>query len=81
MRTDSIAPVPVVFDGKEEVELRISPVGQNAVRVAPYCFDIAPLIVTVRARILPPGRFSSAIDGLEAYHKALRQQLTFAVVS
>jgi hypothetical protein len=47
------------------------------VRFDPYPFDISPIKISVRARImtLEGGKGESA--GLEAYQKAPRQLLTF----
>jgi hypothetical protein len=74
-----IAPVRVSYDSQDAVELRVLPNGANSVRFDPYPFDISPLKVAVRARImtLEGGRPESA--GLEAYQKAPRQLLTFEV--
>ena len=75
-----IAPVFVSYDSKEEVELHILPTAPKTVRFAPYPFDISPLKVTVRARLLAPRKFASQEEGLEAYHKAPRQLLSFDIV-
>ena len=76
-KEDLIAPVSVSYDNQEQVELRILPAGPKTVRFAPYPFDISPLKVAVRARLLAPGKFASQEDGLAAYHKAPRQLLSF----
>ncbi|MGH7772218.1 MAG: DUF3891 family protein [Candidatus Binatia bacterium] len=78
-KEDLIAPVPVGYDVKEEVELRIIPKGASSVRFEPYPFDISPLKVSVRARIIPPGSFRSEKECSEAYHKAPRQLLSFEI--
>ena len=72
-----IAPVRVSYDSDETVELRVLPNGANSLRFSPYPFDVSPLVIAVRARImtLEGGRSESA--GLEAYQKAPRQLLTF----
>jgi hypothetical protein len=80
LKEDLIAPVTLSYDSKEEVELNILPVGPKTVRFAPYPFDVSPLMVGVRARLLPAGQFASEAEGLAAYHKAARQLLTFAIV-
>jgi len=79
-KEDLIAPVSVSYDSKEEVELRIFPAGPRTVRFLPYPFDVAPLTVGVRARLLTAGRFASEAEGLAAYHKAPRQLLSFEIV-
>lgn len=80
-KEDAIAPVPLSYDGKEAVELRIYPAGPRAARFDPYPFDVAPLQVTVRARFLPPAQFASAEEGLAAYNKAPRQLLNFEITA
>jgi Protein of unknown function (DUF3891) len=80
-KEDLIAPVPVAYGSKEQAELSIVPVGPRTVRFAPYPFDISPLTVAVRARTLPGGNFASEEEGLAAYHKAVRQLLTFEIVN
>ena len=79
-KEDLIAPVSLSYDSNEEVELRIFPAGPRTVRFVPYPFDVAPLTVGVRARLLTAGRFASEAEGLAAYHKAPRQLLSFEIV-
>jgi Protein of unknown function (DUF3891) len=80
-KEDLIAPVPVAYGSKEQVELRIVPVGRRTVRFAPYPFDISPFTVAVRARTLPATDFASADEALAAFHRGVRQLLTFEIVS
>ncbi len=74
-----IAPVPVSYDSKEEVELHIVPTNHHAVRILPYPFDTSPLKFSVRARIVPAGTFNSEAACREAYHKAPRTFLSFEI--
>ncbi|MET0586248.1 MAG: DUF3891 family protein [Candidatus Binatia bacterium] len=60
----------------EPVELQ----GARTVRFAPYPFDVVPLTVGVRARLLTAGQFASDAEALAAYHKAPRQLLSFEIV-
>lgn len=76
---DKLAPIPLSYDGKEEVELRIAAVGAGAVKMEPYPFDISPLKVSVRTRLMPAGSFSSATECSEAYHKSPRRLLAFEI--
>jgi hypothetical protein len=76
-KEDIIAPVPVAYDTKEEVELRIVPAGTNSVRMQPYPLDTSPLRVYVRTRIIPAGTFGSEQRCREVYHKARRELLSF----
>lgn len=80
-KEDRLAPVPISYDSKEEVELRIAPAGVNAVKFFPYPFDVSPLRVSMRARIIPPHGFASAAECSEAYHKAPRHFLSFEISS
>jgi hypothetical protein len=74
----SIAPVRVAYDSAEEVELRIVPDG-NAVRFDPYPFDVSPLRVSVRARMLSIEGGMSEDSGLEVYQKAPREIIQFQI--
>ena len=74
----SIAPVRVAYDSTEEVELRIVPDG-NAVRFDPYPFDVSPLRVSVRARMLSIEGEMSEDSGLEVYQKAPREIIQFQI--
>ena len=78
-KEDLIAPVPLAYDSKEEVDLRIIPTGANSVRMDPYPFDLSPLKVSVRARVIQPARFGAEEECREAYHKAPRCLLTFEI--
>jgi len=73
-----IAPVRVAYDSPETVELRIIPNG-NGVRVDPYPFDVSPLPVSVRARVIKPIAGQSEEAGLETYQKAARQIINFQI--
>ena len=75
-----IAPVRVAYDSNETVELRILPNG-NGVRFDPYPFDISPLEVSVRARVIKPAGNQSEDAGLEAYQKAPRRIINFRLCS
>jgi hypothetical protein len=77
-KTYKIAPVRVAYDNDATVELKIVPNG-NGVRFDPYPFDISPLQVSVRARLLKPAASQSEEAGLEAYQKAPRQIINFQI--
>jgi hypothetical protein len=72
-----IAPVRVSYESDETVTLRLLPNGANSVRFDPYPFDISPIKIAVRARIMTLEGGKSEGAGLEAYQKAPRQLLTF----
>jgi hypothetical protein len=72
-----ITPVRVSYDSDETVTLRVVPAGGNAVSFDPYPFDISPIKIAVRARIMTLESGKSETAGLEAYQKAPRQLLTF----
>jgi hypothetical protein len=79
LKEDTIAPVPVAYDSKEELTLRIVPTGEKSVKMVPYPFDVSPLKLSVRARILPQASSASAAECSEAYHKASRFYLSFEI--
>ena len=68
----------VAYDSDETVELRVVPNG-NGVRFDPYPFDISPLQVSVRARVISLSAGKSEEAGLEAYQKAPRQIINFQI--
>ena len=74
----TIAPVRVAYDSPEQVQLRVVPNG-NGVRFDPYPFDVSPLQVSVRARVVSQPAEKSEEAGLEAYQKAQRQILNFQI--
>ncbi len=75
----AIGPVQVAYDSAETVLLSIKPNGAGAVRFDPYPFDVSPLKVSARVRIvIAPGEKSQAAC-VDAYHKAARQLLTFEI--
>lgn len=78
-KEERLAPVRLSYDNQAEVELRIIPAGGRSVRMEPYPFDSAPLAVSARARIVPPGTYPSEAACLEAYHKAPRTLLSFEI--
>jgi hypothetical protein len=74
-----LAPVRLGYDTRDEVELKITAAGKSAVKITPFPFDVYPLRVSVRARLVPRGSYSSDAACLEAYHKAPRQLLSFEI--
>lgn len=74
-----ITPVSVAYDREEKVDLRIVPNGTGAVRMEPYPFDVSPLRVAVRARVVAPPKGKTEKGCVEAYHKASRQLLRFEI--
>ena len=74
-----IAPVRVSYDSNETVTLTIKPNGPGSVIFDPYPWDISPLKVSARARIVAPPAEKTEAAAAEAYHKAARQLLTFEI--
>ena len=74
-----IAPVRVSYDSNESVTLTIKPNGPGSVIFDPYPFDISPLKVSARARIVAPPQEKSEAACVDAYHKAARELLTFQI--
>ncbi len=75
----AIAPVPFSYDSNETVRLTIKPNGAGSVIFDPYPFDVSPLKVSARARIIAPPAEKSEAACVDAYHKAARQLLTFEI--
>jgi hypothetical protein len=74
-----ISPIPVTYDSDEGVSLRVVPNGIGAVKMDPYPFDVSPLRVTLRARLISPTKVKSEKFCAEAYHKALRYLIRFEI--
>jgi Protein of unknown function (DUF3891) len=74
-----ITPVGVDYDSEEKVDLRVIPNRTGAVKITPYPFDISPLRVGIRARIVSPIKGKTEKACIEAYHKASRQLLQFEI--
>lgn len=74
-----ITPVSVSYDTEEKVDLRVVPNGAGAVKVTPYPFDISPLRVGIRARIVSPVKGKTEKACVEAYQRAPRQLIQFEI--
>ncbi|MGE5306312.1 MAG: DUF3891 family protein [Alphaproteobacteria bacterium] len=74
-----ITPVGVDYNSEKKVDLRIVPNGSGTVRMEPYPFDISPLRVAIRARVVIPPKGKTEKACVEAYHKAPRQLLEFKI--
>ncbi|MFB6173710.1 MAG: DUF3891 family protein [Halobacteriales archaeon] len=66
-------------DGGRTVTLSVVPLGDAALRVEPYPFDAAPLRATVPARTVPADAVDDERSLLEAYYRAEREPLRFAL--
>jgi hypothetical protein len=77
LKEERIGPVPVAYDTEEQATLRIAPISETAVQIAPYPFDSSPLKISVRARTLRKRDFRSEEECREAYFKAQRALLHF----
>jgi hypothetical protein len=75
----AIGPVRVSYDSNETVRLTIKPNGAGSVIFDPYPFDVSPLKVSARARIVAPPKEKSEAACVDAYHKATRELLTFQI--
>ncbi len=76
-----IAPVGIDYETEEKVDLSITPNGVGAVKMTPYPFDVSPLRVGLRARIVPPVKGKTERACIDAYQKAPRQSLLFEISS
>src|SRR5258706_16460093 len=68
-----IAPVRVSYDSAETVTLTIKPNGPGSVIFDPYPWDISPLNVSARTRLVAPPKEKSEAACAAAYHKATRE--------
>jgi len=75
----AIAPVRVAYDSDETIKLNIKPNGAGSVIFDPFPFDVSPLTVSARTRIITPPAAKSEEACVDAYHKAARQLLTFEI--
>ena len=73
-----VDPVPTGING-EGVRLTMKPVGGGKVVFDPYPFDVSPLRVSVRARMLSIEGEMSEDSGLEVYQKAPREIIQFQI--
>jgi len=69
--------VPVKSGSSEVVELHLTPIDRNVVRVTPYPFDESPLRVSVQARCVVPLVAAPAELGQEEYYHAPRELVTW----
>jgi hypothetical protein len=69
--------VPVSGSSSEMVDLQLTPIGPNNVRVTPYPFDESPLRVSVMARCVTPRMQDAAELGQEEYYHAPRETVTW----
>jgi hypothetical protein len=79
LKEDRIGPIPVAYDAEEEASLRITPIKETAVQIAPYPFDVSPLKISLRALTLRKRDFRSEEECREAYFKAPRVLLQFEI--
>ncbi len=73
----TIAPVRLSYDGDQTIRLTIRPNGAGSVIFDPYPFDLNPLNVSARARLVATPEEKTEAACIDAYHKASRQLLTF----
>ncbi len=78
-KEERLAPIPAGYAPNRGVELRITPKPDGSVQMDPYPFDVTPLPVTVRARRLPPGQYTSEADARAAYYKTPATLLQFQI--
>jgi hypothetical protein len=79
-RPSTLRPVPADYDGRE-VELALGPAGGQAVRVAPYPFDVDPLSVRLRASVVPDRPYRDDDDFRAAFAAAPATELHFELRS
>jgi hypothetical protein len=76
----SIKPTPVQL-GEDDTELTLRVVDPSAVIAEPYPFDVSPLRVGVRGRLIPRITYRSQEEFRETYVKAPRQTFEFTLTA
>ena len=67
--------------GEEDAELTLRVVDPSAVVAEPYPFDVSPLRVGVRGRLIPRITYRSQEEFREIYAKASRQVFEFTLAA
>jgi hypothetical protein len=75
----TINPTPTRF-GEEDCEMDLAPLGKTRLRVHPYPFDVAPLKVSVRGRVVPRQRYESQEQIREVYSRQPRAIFEYTLV-
>jgi hypothetical protein len=74
----SIKPTPVK-PGEPEAELKLRVVDNKTVIIEPYPFDVTPLRIGVRGKLIPKVKYHSQDEFRETYSKAQRQLCEFTL--
>jgi hypothetical protein len=77
-RETTLAPVPVDYEGRE-ARLALRPLDAQTVAVSPYPFDTDPLIVGVRASLVPDRAYDNDEDFRAAFAAAPTTELSFVL--
>jgi hypothetical protein len=75
-RSSSLEPVPLDYEGGE-TDLRLRPVSERAVAIAPYPFNRDPLPVTLRASLVPDRDYESDEQFRAVFASARLTELRF----
>jgi len=75
----AIKPAPVK-PGQEDGEIQLRVIDAHTVAVTPYPFDVSPLPISVRGKLIPKIKYSSQEHFREVFAKAQRQQFEFTLV-
>ncbi len=78
-KEERLAPIPSGYAPNSGIELHITPNTDGSVKMTPYPFDVAPLQVSVRARLVQPGHYATEADCREAYYKTSANLLHFTI--
>lgn len=76
---DSIDPVPVSYrqDTTEGVRMKMTPVGATKVKFDPYPFDMHPVKIQLRYKLIEPGPFESDLAFRKAYFQAANELIEY----
>lgn len=76
-----LGPIPLSYDGVEETNIKLAPLGDNVVRLTPYPFDQAPLQITIFGRTVRQLKGHSEADCRAEYFNAPRGTLSWTITN
>lgn len=79
MKEVTLEQVPVAYDSERTVDLRLSPVGSNTIRVSPYPFDVPSFSIAVMTRQMVPCVGQPDLAIREGYYSAIRRPLVWEI--
>jgi hypothetical protein len=81
MKEVTLERVPVAYGSERTVDLRLSPIGPNTIRMTPYPFDVPRFSIGIMTRQMVPCIGEPDDTAKEGYYSAVRRPLTWDVTS